>query len=105
MGYGRRVPAADLDEDIGGLVDSRAVTDTKREWCGVVTGVGDIARSPWPWTAIEEVVWGATETGAGSRDGPDDRLDGAVASFAISRPSSPTRPWSSERSPLRSWRS
>lgn len=45
-----------------------------------------------PKTAIDEVVCGAMETGAGYLAGPEERLDGAVASFAISRPSSPTRP-------------
>lgn len=32
---------------------------------------------------------------AGDRDGPDERFEGAVANFAISRPSSPTLPCSS----------
>ena len=48
------------------------------------------------FTVKEEVVCGATDTVAVWLRGAEERLDGAVAIFAISRPSSPTRPWSSD---------
>lgn len=100
---------------MGGLVDSRAVEGTRREVGvrdnalgvvgssrGVRTGVGAVMESVFVFefpvvfssssTAMEEVVCGATKMEAACRDGPEDRFGGAVASFAISRPSSLTRP-------------
>lgn len=97
---------------MGGLVDSRAVEGTRREVgvrdnvLGVVGSsrgvrgvvielafvIGSLAGFSSSSTAMEEVVCGATKTEAACRDGPEDRFDGAVAIFAISRPSSPTRP-------------
>lgn len=43
-------------------------------------------------TATADVVDGARAMAAALREGPEDKLPGAVSSFAISRPSSPKRP-------------
>jgi hypothetical protein len=115
--------ARERDSIMGGLVDSRAVDGTGRDVevrdtvfgvCGRLRGVGVCPgavvlvvepKFEFPGvgstgTAKDEVVWGAMDTEVACRDGPEERLDGAVANFAISRPSSPTRPWSSETSSL-----
>ena len=99
---------------MGGLVDSRAVEEMGREVevrdavpgvlgrsrgadvgaClgGVTWALFEYSVASSPTTAMDEVVGGATEMGATYREGPEERLDGAVANFAISRPSSPRRP-------------
>lgn len=49
-------------------------------------------------TAMDELADGARLIGAEVRDGPEERLEGEVAIFAISRPNSPIRPWTSASS-------
>jgi len=96
------VPDGVLFDAMGGLVDSIAV-DEESLGCRGVLGIEDPVWSCF--TVNEEVVCGATDTVAVWLRGPEERLDGAVAIFAISRPSSPTRPWSSDISSRISCRS
>lgn len=88
---------ASLDEDaIGGDVDWRAVEGTKRSLLGVAAGAtarggGGGLLGGFSCSTIVEVVCGAVETSADLREGPEERLAGATAILAISRPSSPIR--------------
>jgi hypothetical protein len=106
--------ARERDNIMGGLVDSRALEGAGRDVevrdivfgvCGRLRGVNVCADARLEFeprlecpgvgstgTAIDEVVWGAMDTEVACRDGPEERLGGEVANFAISRPSSPTRP-------------
>lgn len=80
------------------------VRDIRLEGTGVATGglvvpaLGGVARGglvkfrEMDCTATEELVDGALPIAAGLREGPDERLPGAVTILAISRPSSPIRP-------------
>lgn len=89
MGYGKRVlegaPGVVMGEVLGSLTDFGGV-----EVRGAVDTDVDMERR-----AIEELADGDLAMEAEPRDGPEERLPGAVIILAISRPSSPMRPWTS----------